>query len=353
MPYSRKEIIHILRSAAFQRATSGGLPASPLYEEAGRATRSIFGSTVYQRGVVEFSSHCDINCLFCGLRHANTRLQRYALSCNEILHAVDYAVCKGMGTIVLQCGQSHSLSPDFIAGVITAIKIRHDVAITLSLGEHHSDAYRLWRDSGADRYLLKVETTDETLHARLRPGQTAASRLKHLDTLRRLGFETGSGIISGLPGMTPDILADDLIRLSTMGLEMLAVGPFIPHPQTPIGSSMSGGLAETLLSTAFLRLMNKGANIPATSALDALSPDGRVMALRAGANVVMPSFTPDRVRATYSIYPGKNHASTSSNDTVTTLQQRVHDAGFTLSTTTGPSKAGMFASLPTALSTAL
>lgn len=346
MPYSRREIIHILRSAAFQRAKGDRSRAHPLCEEAGQAARTVFGQTIYQRGVIEFSSQCDMACLYCGLRLPNTRLDRYTLSHADVLHAVDTAVQCGMGTIVLQSGQTAQPDPALIAELVSVIKSRHRVAVTLSLGEHPEDVYRLWRDSGADRYLLKIETTDEALHQRLRPGQTAATRLRHVERLQRLGFETGSGIISGLPGMTPDILAEDLIRLSSLGLEMLAVGPFIPHPDTPLGHSSRGCLTQALLAMAFLRLQNRGANIPATSALDSISPEGRILGLQAGANVIMPSFTPDTVRGAYSIYPGKNRPGSKAADIATALQQRVLSAGFELTNITGNSKTPLFSRLP-------
>lgn len=351
MAYDKQQITALLREAEhIERFVKRPAPARdirpilrkwvtrfPVLKEADTLARSLFGTAVLQRGIIEIASHCEYGCLFCGLRMQNRSLQRYHMPREDILAAVDTAVTMGASTIVLQCGQSRMVPAEEIAVLISAIKSRHNVAVTLSLGEHDDTTYRLWRDSGADRYLLKLETTDETLHARLRPGMTAFQRLQHVESLQRMGYETGSGVIVGLPGMTPDILATDLVRLSRMGLEMLAVGPFIPHPDTPLGTRAPGSLLQTLLATALLRTTNPLSNIPATSALDAMSPLGRVLGLHAGANVVMPSYTPDDVRGGYTIYPGKNTACANARDAVLALQQRLQDAGFHMSRERGDS----------------
>lgn len=318
-----------------------------------RSVRSrIFGNEVFLRGVIEFSSHCRQQCQYCGLRAGNSRLERFRLTQDEILEAAEHAAVCGVGTVVLQAGEDvipaggyhdgcksgDGFDPAAIAACVQSIKKRYSVAVTLSLGVQSEDVYRLWRDAGADRYLLKLETTDQALHARLRPGRSVAERLNHLAILQRLGFETGSGIITGLPGMTPAILARDIMALSAMGLDMLAAGPFIPHADTPLHDCPGGQFEEALVVTAILRLLNGGANIPATSALDVLAANGRECGLWAGANVVMPSVTPDQVRRGYAIYPGKNAAGTTVHRTLQRILSRLNDAGYTPSASKGNSR---------------
>ncbi len=311
--------------------------ASELFASARALRDSVFGREVFQRGVVEFSNICCKNCRYCGLRQSNTHLTRFQLQSDAILSAVKRAVDMGMGTIVLQSGEEHTQHITRIGNIISSIKQYADVAVTLSLGDHSAETYAYWRDCGADRYLLKVETFDEALHEKLRPHQTVRDRVRRVETLYRLGYETGSGIITGLPGMTPAILAHDLRRLHELPLDMIAVGPFVPHPDTPLGSFAAGTVDEALRATAILRIMNPQANIPATSALDALSPNGREQGLQAGANVVMPSVTPEPVRAGYSIYPGKNASKQTVEHTIDILQRRLQNAGYHSSSARGPS----------------
>ncbi|MFV0421195.1 [FeFe] hydrogenase H-cluster radical SAM maturase HydE [Oleidesulfovibrio sp.] len=302
--------------------------AEALYADARSVTDAIFGKSVYVRGVVEFSNYCKKNCHYCGLRAANVNLERFRLHAEDIYAAAALAVELGAGTIVLQSGEDLACDVAFIGSLVRRIKDTHDVAITLSVGDHDRDTYAFWRDCGADRYLLKIETTDIDLHERLRPGSTVEDRLARVQTLQELGYETGSGIIVGLPGMTDEIIAKDLKLLSSLGLGMIAAGPFIPHPQTPLAAPVDTDIEKSLRVTAMLRLLNKGSNIPATSALDALVADGRIRGLAAGANVVMPSVTPDDVRGGYSIYPGKNTAGKDVQDAVLSLMERLRTAGY-------------------------
>lgn len=354
------DIVHALRAP----------DAASLYSAARALADDVFGRQVFLRGVVEFANHCRRNCLYCGLRAANTDVERFRLNDEEILHAVSVAAAHGMGTVVLQSGEEAQGDVRRVGALVQEIKRRHNVAVTLSLGDYAEDHYRYWRDCGADRYLLKVETTDDALHARMRPGTTVTERLARVETLQRLGYETGSGVISGLPGMTPRILARDILRLSAMGLEMIAVGPFIPHPGTPLGAERAAvDIEQALRATALLRLLNPGANIPATSALDSACPPqdsgtqraasdtrlnnqdsahspygkgGREQGLAAGANVVMPSVTPERVRRNYAIYPGKNTVRCSVTEAVRQLKLRLEHAGYQPSDAIGTSLSGRF-----------
>ncbi|WP_421899454.1 [FeFe] hydrogenase H-cluster radical SAM maturase HydE [Maridesulfovibrio sp.] len=309
----------------------------PLFAQAREVRDSVFGNEIFQRGVVEFSNNCRKNCHYCGLRCCNGQIERFSLDADSILAAARCAIDVGMGTVVLQSGEDKNLDPHFIGDLIQSVKSYADVSVTLCLGDYDRDTYKFWRDCGADRYLLKIETFNSELHARLRPGQSVSERLARLETLCSLGYEAGSGLITGLPGMTPEILAEDLLRLSLLPLDMIAVGPFIPHPDTPLGRFWAGSLDETLRATALLRIMNPKVNIPATSALDVLVANGREQGLAAGANVVMPSVTPESVRSEYSIYPGKNSSSDPVMNNVVHMQRRLKQAGYHPSSTRGQS----------------
>ncbi|BCS88149.1 [FeFe] hydrogenase H-cluster radical SAM maturase HydE [Pseudodesulfovibrio sediminis] len=329
MPKRLREVVALLRAP----------DASALFAEAQEVRDGVFGREVFQRGVVEFSNHCRKNCRYCGLRKGNAHLPRYSMDCQAIVQAADCAVRMGMGTVVLQSGEESALDIRRVGRIISKIKRLGDVAVTLCLGEHGEDDYRYWRDCGADRYLLKMETFHAGVHRHCRPGQTGRTRLGKVRLLQRLGYETGSGLITGLPGMTPEILANDLLALSQLSLDMIAVGPFVPHPQTPLGDSAAGSLEESLRATALLRVLNPKANIPATSALDALTPKGRELGLSVGANVVMPSVTPESVRGEYFLYPGKNDSSVPVVNTIRRLQQRLREAGYHPSSARGVSPA--------------
>lgn len=292
--------------AEIQALLTGDDPT--LFSRAHAMQREVWGDQVFVRGIIEFSSHCIKRCHYCGLRRPNGRLRRYRMTWEEVERIARTAPHLGVGTIILQCGEDPALSIPDLCRTITRIRRDTDLAITLSLGERSEDELRRLRDAGADRYLLKLETTDPRLHARLRPGQSLRQRRRALETIQRLGFEAGSGVIVGLPGATLATLAQDLRTLAALGLQMLAVGPFIPHPHTPLRDASPGDGILSLRATAVLRLLCPTAHIPATSALAAL-PEGdalRVQALRGGCTVLMPSLTPEQVRADYAIYPGKN-----------------------------------------------
>lgn len=241
-----------------------------LFARADAVKRQYFGKEIWLRGIVEFSSYCRCDCHYCGLRAANRDIERYRLSHQEIIDSALKVDKAGIGTLVLQSGEDSRFRQDGISRILSTIKQQTQLAITLSLGERSHSELALWREAGADRYLLKLETLDAELYSRLRPGRVLDKRLRLLETLKSLGYETGSGIICGLPGSKSDALADALLALSAMELEMLAVGPFVSHPQTPFANTANGNVLECQRACAILRLLNPGANIPATSALDAL-----------------------------------------------------------------------------------
>lgn len=293
----RDEIVTLLSAREDQ------IPA--LFEAANRIRRAGVGDAVHLRAIIEFSNHCRQNCLYCGLRRDNRSLPRYRLSGLEILEAVEKAWALGLRTIVLQSGEDPLYDASLIAGLVDQIKGRYDLAVTLSLGQRSREEYRIWREAGADRYLLKHETADEKLYRRLKPGGSLWDRLQCLDWLKEIGYQTGSGNMVGLPGQDLEILAQDILTMRELEVEMAGVGPFLPHHDTPLKNAGAGSLELTLKVLAVTRLCLPYAHLPATTALGALAPDGRRQALNSGANVIMPNLTPPGVRDKYLIYPQK------------------------------------------------
>lgn len=275
-----------------------------LFTLADEVRRGFMGDAVHLRGIIEFSNYCVRNCVYCGLRRDNRRLARYRMSVDEIVQVAARAAAAGYRTIVLQSGDDLHYRAEDIARMVEGIKQAADVAVTLSVGERSRQEYAIMRRAGADRFLLKHETADPGLYSRLHPGMTLEGRLECLAHLRGLGFQVGSGNIVGLPGQTARTLAKDITLLRSLDVEMAGIGPFIPHPGTPLASYPPGDVSMSLRMLAVARLVLPLAHLPATTALATLHPDGRRMGLECGANVVMPNVTPLEFRHLYEIYPG-------------------------------------------------
>jgi len=262
------------------------------------------GSDIVLRGIVEFSNVCENTCAYCGLNKYNTNLPRYRMTREQILESVNDIAEAGIKTVVLQSGEDDSLSPFWLAQVIEDIKSEFNIAVTLSVGERSTEEYRLWRQVGADRYLLKIETTNPALYRILHPDMSFENRLRCLSDLKSLGFQTGSGSIVGLENQSCADLAEDMLFFRNQDFDMLAIGPFIPHPDTPLAGESQGDLGLTLRMISLTRILTKDAHIPATKAIGvAGSSDAVGLALAAGANVVMLNFTPSFYRKFYEIYP--------------------------------------------------
>jgi len=279
--------------------------APRLYAAADAARTGGVGNAVHLRGLIEFSNLCRKDCAYCGLRRDNHAIERYRLTPDEIVETAQHAATLGYRSVVLQSGEDLWFTAERLAEIIVAIKSTTDLAITLSAGERDTDTYCRWREAGADRYLLRIETTDPQLFAALHPDDDLEERKACLYALRELGYQLGSGMMTGLPGQTAAMLARDIIWLKSLGAEMIGVGPFIPHPATPLKDAVGGTVDATLRLVAVLRLVFPHAHLPATTAMGSLHPRGRERALQAGANVVMPNVTPTSNRAKYEIYPGK------------------------------------------------
>jgi biotin synthase len=333
----REEYLQKIRSARegqklsfedirFLLSTSEREEETALSEAADAVRKICVGAEVHLRGIVEFSNFCAQNCLYCGLRRDNQALVRYRMSSAEIIAAAHNARSQGLGTVVLQSGEDPWFSREKIVDLIRAIKEETGLAVTLSVGERPYADYLAWKKAGADRYLLKHETTSPTLFRRFRPGRELGERLEGLRWLRELVYEVGSGNMVGLPGQTDEDLAGDIQLFIQYNFDMIGIGPFIAHPQTPLAWAANGPLNRTLKVLAITRIVTRDTNLPATTAAGVLDPNGQRLALSAGANVIMPDITPPIYRQHYQIYPGKAQAPVSRDgltEMVSSLGRRI------------------------------
>ncbi|WP_031513723.1 [FeFe] hydrogenase H-cluster radical SAM maturase HydE [Desulfofalx alkaliphila] len=295
---SKEDVVTLLNAAP-------GDEQQLLFQRADQVRQRYHGNGVHLRGIIEFSSYCKNDCYYCGLRRSNKDIHRYRMTVEQVLDAARQALEMGFRTIVLQSGEDPWYNVGTIAKMIYGIKKMGDVAVTLSIGERSRAEYYLLRFAGADRYLIKHETSDRNLFNKLRPGTDFDRRIQCLEWLNEAGFQVGSGNIIGLPGQTIESLADDILLLKQLDVEMAGIGPFIPHDQTPLAGAPHGDLQLTLKALAVTRLMLPQTHLPATTAAGTLHPRGRHMALNAGANVIMPNVTPLEYRQLYQIYPNK------------------------------------------------
>ena len=332
---TRAEIGEMLR----REDVIGLLKLSPdysadLFAAADRVRKSAVGDEIFLRGIIEFSNVCERNCLYCGLRKSNESLSRYRMTDDEILAAAKQIEKTGIPTVVLQSGEDSFYSADKVCRLVERINSETGLVITLSIGERPVGDYRAFRQAGAGRYLLKHETASLDLYKYLRPGCQLDHRIGCLKTLAHLGFETGTGNIVGLPGQTLEILADDLMVMKLLNADMLGIGPFIAHPETPLAGIVFDDLDLTLRVLTVARLLTRDTNIPATTALATMHPQGRLQALQAGANVVMPDFTPEIYKSRYDIYPGRKDVAPA-KDIISLLEKDFHSIGRTLNFSVG------------------
>lgn len=293
--FSKKEIIEILKDDSQN---------DWLFSLADKTRKEYVGDKVHLRGLVEFSNICKRTCKYCGLRCENKHIQRYRISPDDIVSYAATAVNMGYKTIVLQSGEDSYFSRDIMCDIIRRIK-ELNAAVTVSIGERSFDDYKAFKDSGADRYLIRIETTDRNLYKKLHPNMDFDNRLRCLKDLKTLGYEVGTGCLVGLPEQTDDSLADDILFFKEIDADMVGIGPFIPHPQTPLKDCKQGDFTKALKVMALTRIELKNINIPATTAMETLNPNGRIIALQSGANVVMPNVTTTEYREKYEIYPNK------------------------------------------------
>jgi biotin synthase len=294
------------------------------------AADAVFGRKVKLRGLLEVTNVCRNNCLYCGLRRDNRQLRRYTLSHDVILDCCRSGYRAGFRTFVLQGGENPAYTAESVASLVGRIKSEFpDAAVTLSLGEWPDEAYHLFREAGADRYLLRHETHNGEHYSHLHPQEMSlANRLRCLDTLKRLGYETGTGIMVGSPYQRVAHIVEDLEYMHRLQPDMIGIGPFIPHSATPFASMRPGTIRLTTRLISILRLMFPHANIPSTTALATLEGEGRNRGLLAGANVVMPNISPVEIRGCYSLYDNKAASGAEAVEGLRLLAEEIGREGF-------------------------
>lgn len=312
-----------------------------LWQMADKTRQASIGDVVYLRGLIELSNYCVRQCGYCGINVENTAIDRYRMTETEIMECAKKAVAFGYGTVVMQAGEDYGLTREFVAAIVARIKAETPLAVTLSLGERSHEDLIAWRNVGADRYLMRFETSNPALYALIHSQLTNADpkrdRFAILQELKQLGYEVGSGIMIGIPGQTYDDLAADILRFRELDLDMIGVGPYISHPATRLATMNT---AQALVSqvpntedmtykvVALARLVCPRANIPSTTALATLNTvNGRELGLMRGANVVMPNLTPPEYRVKYEIYPNKACINETAEQCQGCLQLRIASMG--------------------------
>ena len=320
---SKEEIVYILKNIDSEHKDI-------LIEYANKTRHSIFGSKVYMRGLIEFSNICKNDCMYCGIRASNKNVERYRLSLEEILDCCKEGYKLGYRTFVLQSGEDLYFNDERLIEIIKNIRklYSNNVAITLSIGERTFDSYKKLFDAGTDRFLLRQEAANIKLYEKFHPLMDYHNRVDCLLNLKKIGFQTGAGFMVGLPTQSYEDLAEDLLFLKKLNPEMIGIGPFIPHSETPLKSEFGGTVEDTITMIAFARLLLPKSLIPATTAMGTLHPKGRELALKAGANVVMPNLTPTNVREKYQLYDNKICTGDEAAHCRSCIERRIVKAGF-------------------------
>lgn len=318
------------KDEALQLIKQGAQHKNLLFALAQQAAQKSFGRQIFVRGLIEFTNYCKNDCYYCGIRRSNKNAARYRLTQEEILECCRAGYGLGFRTFVLQGGEDYFYSDEDIAAIVHAIKAQHpNCAVTLSIGERSRETYALWKKAGADRYLLRHETADCTHYAKLHPAELSAqNRQNCLYTLKELGYQAGAGFMVGSPYQTAENLADDLMFLQKLRPQMIGIGPFIPHHDTPFKDEPAGSVELTLVLLAVLRLLFPHVLLPATTALGTLAPGGRLLGIKAGANVIMPNLSPQNVRGKYLLYDNKLHTGAEAAEALNELQREVASIGY-------------------------
>lgn len=298
-----------------------------------------YGKDIYIRGLIEFTNYCKNDCFYCGIRKSNPHAIRYRLSKKEILNCCSIGYSQGFRTFVLQGGEDGYFTDERLIDIIKAIKLLYpDCAVTLSVGEKSYDSYRAFFDAGADRYLLRHETYNPTHYNHLHPNSlNAVQRQQCLWDLKKIGYQVGTGFMVGSPGQTPENLAEDMMFIKELNPQMIGIGPFIPHHDTPFANETAGTLELTLFLLGLLRLMLPKVLLPATTALGTIHPDGRELGILAGANVIMPNLSPENVRANYLLYDNKLCTGEESAEHKNRLEQKLKKIGYQIIVSRGDS----------------
>ena len=303
--------------------------------------RRYYGDRIYIRGLIEFTNYCRNNCYYCGIRAGNPHADRYRLTEEEILSCTDAGWELGFRTFVLQGGEDPFYTAEMLAGILRGIKERHpDCAVTLSFGEHSREDYALWREAGADRYLLRHETINPVHYASLHPeGMSHENRLRCLWDLKELGYQVGAGFMVGSPGQTEEDLAEELCFLREFRPEMVGIGPFVPHKDTVYAEEPAGTAELTTFLLSLIRLTLPSVLLPATTALGTIDPRGREKGILAGANVLMPNLSPVSVREKYLLYDHKICTGEEAAQCIACLKERIRTTGCEIVTDRGDHRA--------------
>ena len=300
-----------------------------LFQKADRLRQENYGNEIYIRGLIELTNYCKNDCIYCGIRRSNRNAQRYRLEPEDIMECCRTGYELGFRTFVLQGGEDGWYTDEKVCQILTAIKKDYpDCAVTLSLGERSRESYQAWFDAGADRYLLRHETATPEHYAKLHPPELSlARRMECLHNLKEIGYQTGCGFMVGSPFQTAHHLAQDLLYIHELQPQMVGIGPFIPHHDTPFAKKPAGTVEDTLFYLAIIRLMLPKVLLPATTALGTIDPNGREKGVHAGANVIMPNLSPLSVRKKYMLYDNKISTGEEAAESVTLLKKRMEAIG--------------------------
>mgnify|MGYP003276673536 CR=1 FL=1 len=303
-----------------------------LSEIAVQYRKRYYGNKVYTRGLIEFTNYCKNNCFYCGIRGKNRNIIRYRLTKEEILECCKSGYELGFRTFVLQGGEDIYFNDEKLCDIIKSIKQRYpDCAVTLSVGERSYESYKALKEAGADRYLLRHETAMESHYCKLHPREMSLENRKHcLYQLKELGYQVGAGFMVGSPHQTNECLAEDLIFLKELEPDMVGIGPFLPHHDTPFAKEEKGSVSKTLLLLAVVRIILPKVLLPATTALGTAEGDGREKGLAVGANVVMPNLSPLSKREQYALYDNKIHQNAEAAENIKVLERKVKELGYGL-----------------------
>lgn len=306
--------------------------AKSLREAAVKLRKQYYGDKVYTRGLIEFTNYCKNNCYYCGIRRGNVHAERYRLSREEILDCCEKGYALGFRTFVLQGGEDPYYTDERMAEIIRSIRRAYpDCAITLSIGEKSYESYKLFKEAGANRYLLRHETASDELYQQLHPEEMLLShRKKCLYDLKSLGYQVGAGFMVGSPGQKTEHLAEDLVFLKELQPQMVGIGPFIPHHETKFANEAAGSVELTLFLLSVIRILLPKVLLPATTALGTMDPRGREKGLEAGANVVMPNLSPVKNRKQYDLYDNKICTGEEAAECRGCLERRVASVGYRL-----------------------
>lgn len=301
-----------------------------LFAKADAVRREIYGNDIYIRGLIELSNYCKNDCYYCGIRRSNKNAARYRLTREQVLDCCKSGYKLGFRTFVLQGGEDPYFTDERLCEMISAIKSRYpDCALTLSMGEKSYASYLSYFNAGADRYLLRHETADETHYRKLHPdSMTLSTRRQCLYDLKKIGFQVGCGFMVGSPYQTPEHLAADLLFIKEFDPEMVGIGPFIPHRDTPFAGEPAGTLEMTLFMLGLVRLLVPHVLLPATTALGTIDPQGRELGILAGANVVMPNLSPQEVRNKYLLYDNKLNTGVEASEGIDSLKKSMERIGY-------------------------